>query len=52
VWTCIKDGEYHGPPVLMQVVIGTTVVKGRRFMGVDLATMLDQEAQMQSADAT
>jgi hypothetical protein len=48
MWTCVKDGEYHGPQGRIQVTVGTTVTKGTSFMGVDLAAILEQELRMQN----
>jgi hypothetical protein len=47
-WTCVDDDEYRGPQGRIQITAGTIVTKGKHFMGVDLAALLERELQMQS----
>jgi hypothetical protein len=46
VWTCVRNGEFHGPNGRIQVALGTTFTKGTNFMGVDVAALLDDEHGM------
>ena len=50
MWTCIRGGEYYGPHGRIQVTVGTTVTRGTNFMGVDLASILEQESEAQSGN--
>lgn len=42
-WMCIEATELHLPSGRIQVTAGTRFIRGRRFMGVDLAELLDLE---------
>jgi len=43
MWTCVRNGEIIGPQGRIEVTLGSTFRVGTRFMGVDLATMLEDE---------
>jgi hypothetical protein len=44
-WTCVKAVAINHPAGRIEIVAGTTLVRGTRFMGVDLAAWLDAMAQ-------
>jgi len=40
-WTSLCDGEFTGPNGRIQITGGSTFRRGTKFMGVDLAAVLD-----------
>jgi hypothetical protein len=46
-WTCIAPAELSLPAGRIQVTPMTRFIRGTRFMGVDIAQMLDDEHQQQ-----
>ena len=42
VWTCVEAGEVELPAGRIQVAVGTRFTRGTRFMGVDVALLLDE----------
>ena len=42
VWLCVEAGELDLPAGRIQVAVGTRFTRGTRFMGVDVALLLDQ----------
>ena len=42
VWRCVEAGELVLPAGRIQVAIGTRFTRGTRFMGVDVAQLLDE----------
>ena len=42
VWVCVEPATWDGPP-RVQVTPGTRFTRGRTFMGVDLAKLLDEQ---------
>jgi hypothetical protein len=42
VWMCVEAGELDLPAGRIQVAVGTRFTRGTRFMGVDLALLLDE----------
>ena len=43
VWTCIEAAELSTPAGRIQVTVGTRFTRGTRFMGVDIALLLEQQ---------
>jgi hypothetical protein len=43
MWACVRNGEIHGPQGRIEVTLGSTFRLGTRFMGVDLAGLLEEE---------
>jgi len=43
IWTCVRPGEYEGPSGRIQVAVGSTFTVGTSFMGIDPASLLEQE---------
>lgn len=43
-WTCIEPYTLYRPSGRIQFAPGATFVRGRMFMGVDVAKLLDEEA--------
>ena len=41
-WECISHAEYAGPEGRVQVSAGSLVQRGKAFMGVDIARLLDE----------
>lgn len=41
-WTCIKPAVFDLPTGRIEVAPGTRLVRGTKFMGVDLAQYLDE----------
>lgn len=41
-WTCIKRAVFDLPTGRIEVARGTRLVRGTKFMGVDLARYLDE----------
>ena len=41
-WTCVAPATWEGPPRI-QVTAGKRFTRGTRFMGVDLAKLLDEQ---------
>jgi hypothetical protein len=44
-WTCVAPTTFDGPNGRIQVAPGTRFTRGTAFMGVDLATWLDERAR-------
>jgi hypothetical protein len=44
-WLCVEAAELPLPTGRIQVTIGTRLVTGRPFMGVDLAHLLESESR-------
>lgn len=42
-WTCIEPASIELPSGHIEVAPGTRLVRGTKFMGVDLAELLDRE---------
>ena len=42
-WRCVRPARINLPSGHIEVVPGTVLVKGTRFMNVDLAELLDEE---------
>ena len=42
VWRCVEPAELHLPQGRIQVTVGTRLVRGSRYMGVDVAALLDE----------
>jgi hypothetical protein len=42
IWLCVEAGELDLPAGRIQVAVGTRFTRGTRFMGVDIALLLDQ----------
>ena len=51
MWTCIQDGEFRRPGVRIQVPVGTTVIRGTPFMGMDVADVLEEEYRNNNRNA-
>ena len=45
-WRCVSPAELLVAAGRIQVAPGTTFTKGTKFMGVDLAAMLDEHQQL------
>jgi hypothetical protein len=43
IWVCVRAGEFKGPQGRIQVAVGTTFTMGTNFMGVDVASLLEDE---------
>jgi hypothetical protein len=43
-WRCVAPGTLELPTGRVQVTPGMVFVQGRRFMNVDLAALLDEQA--------
>ena len=41
-WICIDPVTIEHPKGRMQIALGTTLTPGRLYMGIDLATWLDE----------
>jgi len=52
VFTCVRDGEFCGPSGRIQVTVGTTFTRGSTFMGLDLASALEEEYQKKNGYAS
>ena len=50
-WTCVRPGEFQAPNGRIQVAIGTTFTIGTTFMGMDLASLLEDEYQKKNGNA-
>ena len=50
-WTCVRPGEFQGPNGRVQVAIGTTFTIGTTFMGMDLASRLEEEHHKKNGHA-
>jgi hypothetical protein len=48
-WTCVEYGEYRSPKGRIQITPGKILTKGRSYMGLDLAAILEQEFKSQHA---
>jgi len=44
-WLCIEPAELQTPQGRIQVAAGTTLRRGALFMGLELAKMLDEQAE-------
>ncbi len=49
-WTCVAESTIEGPNGRMPVTPGMTFARGLKFMGVDLAALLDTLAGTKSED--
>lgn len=49
VWTCIEPAEIDGPQGRIQVALGARFPRGIRFMGVELAKLLDEQYEKDRA---
>lgn len=47
-WRCVNPAELRLPQGRVQVAPGTVLVRGSRFMNVDLAAMLDEQFRKQN----
>jgi hypothetical protein len=47
-WTCVASATIEGPNGRIQVSPGNTFRRGGRYMGVDLAQWLDEQAEKDS----
>jgi hypothetical protein len=43
VWLCVSAAELQLPGGRIQVAVGTRFTRGTRYMGVDLAQLLDDQ---------
>jgi len=43
VWICVQPAELNVQTGRMQVAVGTRFVRGTRFMGVDVAELLEEQ---------
>ena len=43
VWACVEPAEFNLPGGRIQVTPGSRFVHGTRFMGVDLAELLEEQ---------
>jgi len=50
VWKCVRACSFESPVGRIEVVEGTIVVRGTRFMKYDLAAELDEEYERQAPD--
>ena len=48
IWTCVEYGEYRSPKGRVQITPGRTLTKGKNYMGLDLAGILEQEFKSQN----
>jgi len=48
-WTCRRSAELSLPGGRIQVAPGTRFTRGTTFMGIDLAKLLDEQHERQSA---
>jgi hypothetical protein len=48
-WSCIRDVTLNGPSGRIQVLAGTTFHRGKTFMGVDLASFLEEQTWSSAA---
>ena len=46
VWLCVSSAEFDLPSGRIQVAVGTRFTRGTRYMGVDLAQLLDEQYQL------
>jgi hypothetical protein len=44
-WTCIEPAVFELPTGRIEVAPGTRLVRGTKFMGVDLAEFLDKQLE-------
>ena len=42
IWICVEPAELNLPAGRMQVAVGTRFIRGTRFMGVDVAELLEE----------
>ena len=49
-WTCVTPTEFMGPNGRIQVTPGSRFAPGTRFMGVDLAAWLDEQAGLRTGE--
>ena len=47
VWLCVEAAELDLPGGRIQVAVGTRFTRGTRFMGVELARLLEEQYQHQ-----
>jgi hypothetical protein len=50
-WRCIKPADIQLPSGRLQVTPGSVFTRGTRFMNVDLATLLDEQADKDRSGA-
>ena len=43
IWLCVTAAELELPGGRIQVAVGTRFTRGTRYMGVDLARLLDEQ---------
>ena len=43
VWLCVSATELQLPAGRIQVAVGTRFTRGTRYMGIDLAQLLDEQ---------
>ena len=46
VWTCIEPAELMLPQGRVQVNTGTRITFGSKFMGVELARLLEEQSEL------
>lgn len=46
VWLCVSAAEFDLPGGRIQVAVGTRFTRGTRYMGVDLAQLLDEHYRL------
>lgn len=51
VWTCVEPAELNSPAGRMQVAPGTRFIRGTRFMGVDVAQLLEEHYNRMRANS-
>lgn len=44
-WLCVEQAELNTPQGRIQVAAGTMLKRGTLFMGLELARMLDEQAE-------
>jgi hypothetical protein len=49
-WTCIAAAQIHLATGHIELAPGTHLVRGTRFMGIDLAEMLDRQYEQSSGN--
>jgi hypothetical protein len=51
VWLCIEAAELTLPTGRIQVAVGTRFTRGTRYMGVDLASLLEEYYEKSKASS-
>jgi len=49
-WTCVVPTTLEGPNGRVQITAGTTLQRGKTFMGCDLARWLDEHLPSRTGD--